>query len=156
MLHSLHHYYFLKYEVSPTCRLTNYDGSPVIEIDEENRDDENCLADFCDWYCSEEHFTHIMKTEHPYADSAIDNGEMIRILRGLYDAESSLNIMASMPSHATDVSRFKRWVWLQRFKPCLNKRNAYQLMNLLLKTGITYAKPPFSTKYFTTERELIE
>jgi hypothetical protein len=156
MLHSLHHYFFMKYDGTATFRLTNWDGSPVDEIDEENPDGENCLADFIEWYCSDEHFTHIMKTEHPYAENAIDNGEMIRILRGLYDAESALNIMSSMPRDYDDVRRFKRWVWLHRFKPCLIKRNAYQLINILLKHATHYAHPPFSSEWFASEMERVE
>ena len=153
MLHSLHHYYFHKYQGTATSRLTNWDGSPVEEIDEENRDDENAFADFIEWYCSEEHFNHIMKTEHPYNETPIDNGEMIRILRGLYGSDATLNIMASMPSHYDDVRRFKRWIWLQRFKPTMIKRNAYSLVNILLKHATHYAKPPFSSHWFVSEME---
>lgn len=156
MLHSLHHYYFHKYEGTATSRLTNWDGSPVIEIDEENPDGENAFSDFIDWYCSDEHFKHIMKTEHPFNETPIDNGEMIRILKSLYDAEATLNIMASMPSHADEVRRFKRWVWLQRFKPTMIKRNACMLLNILLKHATHYAQPPFSTNWFVSEMEAIE
>ena len=80
----------------------------MIEIDEDNRDEENAFADFIDWYCSDEHFKHISKTQHPFNETPIDNGEMIRILRGLYDAEATLNIMASMPSYIDEIRIFKR------------------------------------------------
>lgn len=146
LIHSLHHYYYLKYDGTATFRLLNYDGTPVEKVDE--NDDENRLADFCRWFISENHLTHIVNTEHPFDSSAIDNAHMIDILQPLYGTTATLSIIASIPTDYDTVNRFKRWVWLQRYKRCLTLENAMMVLNSILRRSNTYAKAPFHNHYF--------
>jgi hypothetical protein len=148
LLHSLHHFYFLKYQGQYTDRLVTWDGKPILSLSETENDEENLFSDFAKWYASDEHFEHIKKTQHPFSATAIDNLQMITVLKNLYGAETALEVMATIPENYDTLKRFKKWVWLQRFKPCLTERNAIQLLNIILDKSQRYASFPFKSDFW--------